>query len=496
MRLGWRLSLVLVVSGLCMRASAQSPAVPISPSSPPDLTVTVGPGEISLGDGKTAKVPAAVKLTFDPPEVRSAELKAKAPRDYADWYTPWEPWPGKGKDGVAAAIMLKPASDENGVLILGGLFRSIRQESVVVTSADGANKFQMGGDYKYLADWAQIANWDGRLGEANIAELKITYQYALQRLDLVQVDAAGKVSVKKGRSSIVCPALPEADAGAAPVAGVYIAPWTLAENPNLSRPGAATAPAGTGAKAAGDYVITKFEICPIRPAAPVAPVHPEAVAGTLQKLKDGQAVTVAIMGASIELGAEACAWWDDKIKFTDQDLAWRGRLIVGLRKRFPKATIKPVEAYQGGTQTKFGLDVLEKTVLPAKPDVVLIGFGGNDVAGPIGRPPNNPPEQFKKDMQAMVRKAKAGGAEVVLVVTMQQNPWQKTDVDGRWPAYRKALLEIGDEEKVGVADVYTEWLNLATRGIPPVSQLHNWVNHPGAFGHGVYAETVLRFFPE
>jgi len=84
--------------------------------------------------------------------------------------------------------------------------------------------------------------------------------------------------------------------------------------------------------------------------------------------------------------------------------------------------------------------------------------------------------------------------EVILVVTMQQNPWMKTDVARRWLDYRKALLELGEEEKVGVADVYTEWMNLATRGIPPFSQLHNWINHPGAFGHGVYAEVVLRFF--
>ena len=85
-------------------------------------------------------------------------------------------------------------------------------------------------------------------------------------------------------------------------------------------------------------------------------------------------------------------------------------MIAGLRKMFPKASVTPLEAYEGGTETKFGLQVLDKTVLPAKPDLVLIGFGGNDVSGPIGKPPNNPPAQFKKDMLAMVKKAKAAGA--------------------------------------------------------------------------------------
>lgn len=485
MRFGWRLPLAAVLSCLCAGASAQPPVVPISPSSPADLSILVGPAAIPQPNGNVAKVPA-VKLTIDPPEVRQGEAKVKAPRDYADWFAPWEPWPGKGKDGIVAAITLKPSADEAGVQILGGLFRSVVKDSVVVAAADGSKTFKMDEDYKYLSDWGQIANLGGKLGEANKAELKITYKYALQRLDLVQVDAQGKVSVKKGASAIVCPALPEADKGAVALAGIYIAPWRAANNPNFAN--------AAEVKAAGDYAITKFEILPIHPTAPVAPVHKEALAKTLQKLQDGQPVKVAVMGASIELGAEACRWWDDKIKFTDQDLAYRGRVIVGLRKKFPKATVTPVEAYQGGTQTKSGLDVLDKTVIPAKPDLVLIGFGGNDVSGPIGKGPSNPPEQFKKDMLAMVRKAKAAGMEVMLVVTMQVNPWQRGGAAARWPEYRKVMLEIGDEEKVAVADVYTEWMNLAGRGIPPSSQLHNWINHPGAFGHGVYADVVLRFF--
>jgi lysophospholipase L1-like esterase len=330
----------------------------------------------------------------------------------------------------------------------------------------------MGEDYKYLEDWGQIANLSGKLGKLNEDELQVEYQYATQRIDLIQVDAAGRFSVKKGLARMVCPMIPQPDVGASPLAGVYVAPW----------------------RREGKFVVAKDDIFPIAPAPPVAPINKDAVAKTLQKLKDSKEVKIAIMGASIELGAEACAWWDDKIKFTDKDLAYRGRVVVGLRKRFPKATVTPVEAYQGGTQTKFGLEVLDKTVIPAKADLVLIGFGGNDVSGPIGKGPNNPPEEFKKDMKAMVAKAKAAGMEVMLVVTMQQNPWARNQVAQRWPDYRKALLELGQEEKVGVADVYTEWMNLATRGIPPFSQLHNWINHPGPFGHGVYADVILRFF--
>ena len=56
-----------------------------------------------------------------------------------------------------------------------------------------------------------------------------------------------------------------------------------------------------GAGAASAYAITQFEILPIKPAAPVAPIHKEGVARTLKKLQAGEAVKIAIMGASIEV---------------------------------------------------------------------------------------------------------------------------------------------------------------------------------------------------
>jgi len=45
-------------------------------------------------------------------------------------------------------------------------------------------------------------------------------------------------------------------------------------------------------------------------------------------------------------------------------------------------------------------------------------------------------------------------------------------------------------------DVYTEWVNQATRGISPFSQLHNTFNHPGIAGMRVYADALLRAFPD
>ena len=399
--------------------------VRLVPADPPNLTASTGGGEVAGPNGKIIRF-AKATLTFDPPEVLDKTVMAKAPRNHASWYDPWQPWPKKGRDKKFNTIELKPSRDEERTPILGGLYRSVLKDSVVVTSADGAKTFKMGVDYKYNDDWGQIANLKGGLGAEHQAELKVGYRLALQRLDLVQVGADGKVTVKKGTSRIVCPQLPEPDAGAVALAGVYIAPWLAARNPWFDESG--------GLKAATKFAITEHEICLIRPAAPVKPINVEAVAGTWQKLRDGKEARIAFMGASITLGAETPAWWANL--WTARNLGYPSRVIVELRRRFPKATVTPIEAFKGGTTTKYGLKMIDEKVVPAKADLLLLAFGGNDVAGPEGKPPRNPPEQFKEDMRALVRKAKAKGMEVILVVTMQQTPGSRRPSGGRHIARR------------------------------------------------------------
>jgi len=453
----------------CCSTAAAAPAV--HPAEKPNLTVVCDPGGT---------------LHFDPPEIRTADLTATVPHHaYAKWFEPWQPWP-KGQDRKTTTIDLSPNRDEKGILILGGLYRSFQIDTLKVTSADGSKTFKQDRDFKFNADWGQIAALDGKLGEPGTAEVKVSCQYALQRIDLIQAMPNGKLDVKKGESVLVCPQRPEPDAGATALAGIYIAPWRVANNPHF---GGDTAP-----PTFTEYAITKHEIFSIQPAPPVALLNPDAVSQTLKKLRAGQPVSIALMGDSISTGAEAGAWWSNK--FTEKDLTYRGRFIMGLRSRFPQSEITPVEAYKGGAGMPFAIGVFKKTVQPAKPNLVVIAFGANDASGGVGKGPKNPPESFREQMISLVRQAKTLGSEVVLVMGMQMNPWHPNEAAKRQPEYLKVLQEIARSEQVALADVYTEWLNLASHGIPPFSQLHNWVNHPGILGHKVYADTLLRFFPK
>lgn len=472
--------------GATIAAKAERPAV--EPLDPPQMAVRVGAGTLVAPDGTAVPI-KPVTLQVAPPQSQEKIIEVPVPGDYQKHWDNWGNWPGKWQ-GKTLAVGLKPKTDEQGTLILGGLYRQIPPESVTVRSADGSKTFVRGEDYRYSADWGQLGNIDGRLGEAGSDKLQVTYTTFLQRLDLVQVGPDGKPSVKQGKSRLVCPQLPEPDAGHAAVAGIYVAPWTMDRDPELA---AGAAPKEGANKALpGKHVVMAHHVLPVDPAPPVEPVNPQAVSKTLGKLRSGGEARIAFMGASVTLGAEAGKWWNDL--WTEKNKGYPSRVVVGLRQRFPEATVTPIGEFKGGTTAKFGLERLKENVMPQEPDLVLLAFGGNDVGGPIGRAPNNPPEQFKEDMRTLIRQARSGGAEVMLVVFVQQLPWGH--LAPRWPAYRQAMLELSKEEDVAVADVYTEWMNLASRGIPPFTQLHNWLNHPGIFGHQVYAETILRFFPE
>jgi len=412
-------------------------------------------------------------LRFDPPVIRELSFDAFAPVDYAKHFDRWEPWPGgpskKGKPGL---ICLNPRYDEDGTLILGALYGMIRPDGVTITSADGQTTFKQGKDYKLEPRWGRVAGIDQRMGTPGQTPLKVTYKFATQRIDLVQMDGARNLSVKQGQPAMVCPQRPEPDQGHTAVAGVYIAPW----------------------QRDGQWQITKDDVYPIKAVEPVAPIGMEHMARTRAKLNAGESVRIAFIGDSITLGAEAGPWWDKDIAYTEKDQTYRGRLIYQLRQRFPKAKIEPIEAFKGGRGTPYGVQILDEVALPAKPDLILIMMGTNDSFSNIGGKPKTPVDEYQQALAAMVTKAKAAGAEVLLGVAMPVNPFQKNGQPERWPKYRQAVLDVAKAHGASVADVHTAWLNQAHQGVAPFSQLHNWINHPGPQGHKLFAETFLRNF--
>lgn len=450
-------------------------AAVVTPASPAGLAVTVAAGQATFPDQTVVSYNAAA-LTVDGPDyvasdnvyyfngtsaVRGINTSALCPGNHETWWDPWQPWAGTPVTLVPGTIA---TADNPYNTILGALYRAVDPESVKVTSEDGSKTFIRGTDYIFNPDWGQIGNISDRLGTPSVDKIKVFYSYVPQRVDLVQVDRNGTLSLKKGTAWPVCPLLPAPDAGHVGLAGLHVHTYD-------------------------QYVITGDDIHIIDPAAPVPPVNPGAIGTTLAKLKSGAVTRIAFLGASTTDGAEAGNWWSDRSK------TFRGRVLDGIPQLIPGA--KPSEvstaAHTGGTTSEVGLDLVNNTIIPHQNDLCIVSFGQNDMGGSMTGSAKTSPTQFRTNITNIVTALKSGGVEVILSTLYTNHPFYTNRI-GRAAEYSQILRDIAAEQNVGLADVYTEWTDLTRRGIPPHSLLHNNNNHPGVEGHQVIAEVILRFF--
>jgi len=115
----------------------------------------------------------------------------------------------------------------------------------------------------------------------------------------------------------------------------------------------------------------------------------------------------------------------------------------------------------GGQTTREGLARFERDVLAAKPDHLLLYFGMNDSAN-SGK--LVPLEEFRKNLQTMIDRARAGGTERVVLVTL--NPvvaeyWAlrhpthpgRDDLDGYQRPYDEAIRAVAKGNGLPLADL-------------------------------------------
>ncbi|MCL1910147.1 MAG: SGNH/GDSL hydrolase family protein [Kiritimatiellaeota bacterium] len=410
--------------------------------------------------GEKAQIAAILELQFDAPELFGV-LRNFAPPfgDFGEACVDGYMWPG-------AQGLMPRYDDEDGSIILGGAFRQVVPESLEITSTNGARLYIERRDFRLNREWGQIIAIDGRLGTEPVC---VKASLAMQRIDLVQRGADGALAVKKGVSRLVCPRRPAPDEGYEAVAGVYIAPW----------------------RRGSVWTVTREDIFLIDAKRRPAPApNRNAVINTRAKLDSGMPVSVAFVGDSITLGAEAGQWW------SDDSATYRGRVMRELRARFPRSRINEVQAFQGGKGIEYIVETFDTLVAPFEPDLVIIGIGVNDAheRAPLTGEPVVAIEKFTPLFAELLGKCAAIGAEVVIHTSMQTNPFDANGDAARWGAYRTAMMSAAARRRMGVADTYAAWNAQSSDGIPPFSQLHNWINHPGADGHKIFADEILRYF--
>lgn len=120
-----------------------------------------------------------------------------------------------------------------------------------------------------------------------------------------------------------------------------------------------------------------------------------------------------------------------------------------------------------GATAAESLGRMERDVFPHEPDLVIVCFGLNGVARPLG--------EYTGALRTILHRCREGGIEVVFMTPNMLNTRVAEDTDpaylayahvtagyqngGRMDRYVKAACDVAGEEGVPVADAYAEWKN-------------------------------------
>ena len=223
------------------------------------------------------------------------------------------------------------------------------------------------------------------------------------------------------------------------------------------------------------FVTYEFE--PTQWSGPRTTFAGEQLPRTLQKLKEGLPLTIALLGDSISTGCNASDWAGvAPFQPPYQDL-----LALNLEAAYGSdVTLRNFSV--SGKDTAWGLATIGK-VIEAEPDLVLLAFGMNDSAG-------RPAKEYQAKTQAMiaaVRKVNPN-TEFILIATMLGNrDWITLNHD-LFPQYRHALQELCGQGVV-LADMTSLWAEFLEHK-KDWDMTGNGVNHPNDFGHRLYAQVL------
>lgn len=201
----------------------------------------------------------------------------------------------------------------------------------------------------------------------------------------------------------------------------------------------------------------------------------DVLPATLQKLRDKKTLRIAVTGDSISAGANATGK-----KIAPHQPPYPVLLAAGLRDVYG-ANVELTNTAVGGAMAN-GAKIDQ--VIAAKPDLVIIAFGMNDVA-------TKNSAAYAKHIRKIISDVRAAQpeAEFILVASSVANrEWSWTPAD-QFALYRDELKKLA-EPHVAVADMTTLWQQILER-----KRYHdltgNGVNHPNDFGHALYAQTLL-----
>jgi len=216
--------------------------------------------------------------------------------------------------------------------------------------------------------------------------------------------------------------------------------------------------------------------------------------------KIGGPVLVVAFGDSVTMGAMTSG------VFTPEAV-YHNRLKKKLEEKFPGAagsTLSVINAGIGGDTAATGLVRIDRDVIRYQPDLVIVGFGANDLnASPAAA------QTYEANLRKIIATIREKTQADVILLTptymvsrasgystepgksIMEHLMQMQN-SGVVAQFAEIVKRVGVSENVPVADVYAKWDELAKSGVDTTAKLVNGLNHPLPEMHEIPASLVME----
>lgn len=198
-----------------------------------------------------------------------------------------------------------------------------------------------------------------------------------------------------------------------------------------------------------------------------------SIPNTLEKLRNGDKVTIVAFGDSITEGYAVekgfVDYWEES-----------------LRKKYPSALLRMINSGISGDTTFDAVDRMRRDVIVHRPDLVTVQFGINDCFSTVYR------GEFRENLAWIIMRLKEEtAAEIVLVTSMLPRDFNAQEALLR---YYDIIRHYAKECNVGLIQLDAVWRR-ALRGERDFDSLvlPDGI-HPSEEGYRVIAEEFMKLF--
>lgn len=191
----------------------------------------------------------------------------------------------------------------------------------------------------------------------------------------------------------------------------------------------------------------------------------DRLAFAMKKAKNGESITVGVIGGSITQGSLA----------TSSDKCYASLFYKWWADKFPNTEINFVNAGIGGTTSYLGVHRVDEQLLAYKPDVVIVEFSVNDTDKVMN----------KYSYDSLVRKilkAENNPAVILLFNTMEDGTSLQDTHKEIGQAYNLPMLSYHDTVYPEVAAGTLKWTDISPDDI-----------HPNDAGHAIIGQILNRY---